>query len=59
VVEEDRELRLRYAFALSRPSYDVDVAEDGATGWQALQAKRYDLLITENKLPKLTGIELV
>jgi len=59
VVEEDRELRLRYAFALSRPGYDVDVAEDGAAGWEALRAKNYHLVITENDLPKLTGVDLV
>ena len=44
---------------LARPGYHVDVAEDGAAGWEALQANRYDLLITEHDLPKLTGVELV
>ena len=39
--------------------YHVDAAEDGAAGWEALQANRYHLLITEHDLPNLTGVELV
>jgi len=58
-VDEDRELRLHYAFVLGRPGYHVDVAEDGAAGWDALQTNRYHLLITENELPWLTGLELI
>jgi DNA-binding response OmpR family regulator len=58
-VDEDHDLRLLYTEALTRPDYSVDVAEDGAAGWEALQANRYDLLITEHDLPKLTGVELV
>jgi two-component system sensor histidine kinase/response regulator len=37
----------------------VDAASDGAAGWKALQAERYDLLITDNLMPKVTGIELI
>jgi DNA-binding response OmpR family regulator len=58
-VDEDSDLRRLYAEALARPGYDVDVAEDGAAGWEALQVNRYHLLITEHDLPKLTGVELV
>ena len=39
--------------------YRVDLAEDGAAAWKALQANSYDLLITDNKMPKLSGVELV
>jgi DNA-binding response OmpR family regulator len=59
VVDHDRDIRLLYADALSRPGYYVDAAEDGAAGWEALQVNRYNLLITENDIPKLTGVELV
>jgi DNA-binding response OmpR family regulator len=58
-VDGDHDLRLLYTEALTRPDYSVDVAEDGAAGWEALQVNRYDLLITEHDLPKLTGVELV
>ena len=35
------------------------MAEDGAAAWEALQANRYDLLITDNNMPRLTGMELL
>ena len=59
VVEDDGDLRVLYGFVLTRPGYLVDVAEDGAAGWEALQANNYHLLITEHSLPRLTGVELV
>ena len=59
VVDDDSDLRLLYADVLALPGYHVDAAEDGAAGWEALQANNYNLLITEHSLPKLTGIELV
>ena len=59
VVDDDSDLRLLYAEVLARPGYHVDAAEDGAAGWEALQANNYNLLITEHSLPRLTGVELV
>lgn len=59
VVEDDNFIRLLNAAALARSGYHVDAAEDGAAGWAALQAQHYDLLITDNAMPKVTGIEMV
>jgi len=59
VVEDDPSLRQLNAKMLVQSGYAVDVAEDGAAAWEALQANGYDLLITDNSMPKLTGIELL
>ena len=59
MVDEDSDLRRLYAEALAGLGYRVDAAADGAAGWEALQANRYNLLITEHEMPNLTGIELV
>jgi len=59
VVDEDCDLRLLYTDALARPGCQVDGVEDGAAGWEAIQANNYNLLITENDLPDLSGVELV
>ena len=59
VVDDDSDTRLLYGFVLTRPGYRVEVAEDGAAAWEALQANSYHLLITEHEMPKLTGVELV
>ncbi len=44
---------------LIRRGYDVDVAVDGREGFSALHAGRYDLLITDVDMPRMTGIELI
>jgi two-component system chemotaxis response regulator CheY len=37
----------------------VDAAHDGAVAWNTLQLKNYDLLVTDNDMPKVTGVELL
>ena len=39
--------------------YRVDGAEDGIAGWEALNAASFDLLITDNNMPRLTGMGLL
>lgn len=51
-------LRLN-AEILMRVGYEVDATEDGQAAWQALNAGSYDLLITDNNMPKVTGVELL
>ena len=64
LVEDDTGTRRLYSEALTGSGYQVDTAEDGEAGWQALQAGSratgsYDLLITDNNMPKLSGVELI
>jgi len=59
VVDDDGEIRQLSAEALVLFGYRVDAAKDGAAAWTALQAHRYDVLITDNNMPKLSGVELV
>jgi DNA-binding response OmpR family regulator len=59
VVEDDASLRRLSTEVLVRSGYAVDTAEDGAAAWEALQADSYDLMITDNNMPNLTGIELL
>ena len=59
VVEDDIGIRQLYSKVLIRSGCQVDGVEDGAAGWEALQADNYDLLITDHNMPKLTGVELV
>ncbi|MCY3020931.1 MAG: hybrid sensor histidine kinase/response regulator [Planctomycetota bacterium] len=44
---------------LENKGYDVDVAVNGADGWNAVRQGRYDLLITDVDMPRMNGIELV
>jgi DNA-binding response OmpR family regulator len=44
---------------LIHSGYAVDAAADGAAAWEALNADSYDLLITDNRMPKVSGVELL
>jgi two-component system, chemotaxis family, chemotaxis protein CheY len=59
VVDDDLTLRLLHADVLIHSGYYVDTANDGEHGWESLQARNYDLLITDNDMPKVSGVELV
>ena len=59
VVEDEHDLRQLTAEVLIDAGYQVDVAEDGAIAWAALQLSKYDLLITDQFMPKLSGVELL
>ncbi len=59
VVEDESDLRQLNAEVLIDAGYQVDVADDGATAWAALQFSKYDLLITDQFAPKLSGVELL
>jgi len=43
---------------LESNDYQVEVANDGEDAWQKLQTKRFDLLITDVEMPKMSGFEL-
>ena len=59
VVEDERDLRQITAEVLIDAGFQVDVAEDGAAAWSALQLSKYDLLITDQLMPKVSGVELL
>jgi CheY-like chemotaxis protein len=59
VVDDDNDTRQLSVDVLAGSGYDVDAVMDGAAGWEALQANRYDLTITDNKMPKMTGLEMI
>lgn len=59
VVDDDPYICHLSADVLIRHGYEVNAVADGAAGWEELQAYNYNLLITEHKLPRLTGVELI
>ena len=59
VVEDDISICQLNTAALKHSGYEVDAAEDGAAAWEGLNADGYNLLITDNSMPKVTGVELL
>lgn len=43
---------------LTTAGYDVTIATDGRQAWMATRREHFDLVITDNKMPYLTGIQL-
>src|ERR1700679_1825540 len=60
LVVEDNPILLRLSTRmLMDASYHVDAAEDGAVAWDVFQLQSFDLLITDNSMPNVTGLELI
>ena len=59
LVEDEAIIREINTVVLVGAGYLVDGVEDGLAGWEALQAHSYDLLITDNQMPGLSGTDLV
>lgn len=60
LIVDDEELMRRFlAETLVRKNYDVETAGSGKEALAALKKKNYDLIITDMKMPDLSGIELL
>lgn len=59
VADDDPSICNFSAQILIRHGYEVNAVADGAAAWEALNAGSYDLLITDNNMPKVSGIELL
>ncbi len=59
VVEDDGDIRRLNTEALTHCGYRVDTAQDGAVAWDTLQLNGYDLMVTDNEMPNVTGIDLL
>ena len=57
VVDDDADLRLSVASALSENHFIVDQAKDGEEAVNRIRAGKYDLAILDVNMPRLTGIE--
>ncbi len=59
VVDDEPDLRTLYELTLVREGYDVECAGSVAEAWALLQQRRYQLLITDMRLPDGTGLDLL
>ncbi|MGC4078337.1 MAG: sigma-54 dependent transcriptional regulator [Rubrivivax sp.] len=59
VVDDEPDLRTLYELTLLREGYDVESAETVEEAWAALQSRRFQLLITDMRLPDGTGLDLL
>jgi CheY-like chemotaxis protein len=59
IAEDDDIIRQIISSFLVKEGYDVTAAADGEEAWKALRHDDYDLLVTDNSMPRLTGLKLI
>lgn len=59
VVDDDEHVRTLLVMALMRAGYTVSIGMDGVEGLAMLRTNDYDLLISDNQMPRLTGLEMI
>jgi len=59
VVDDEPDLRTLYELTLLREGYRVEAAGSVQEGWQLLTERRFDVVITDMRLPDGMGMELL
>ena len=59
IVDDSPSVRRMVSMTLQQAGYTVAEAVDGAKGLEAAKARRYDMVITDQNMPNMTGLELL
>lgn len=59
VVDDDESFREVMAFQLTEEGYEVDLARDGAEALRAFDDRPYPVVVTDLKMPRVSGLELL
>jgi two-component system, NtrC family, response regulator PilR len=59
VVDDERSMRELLSIVLRRDGYDVLVAADGKAAVDILKRERVDVLITDIRMPEMTGVDVL
>jgi len=59
IVDDEKIKRVTLADDLATQGYEVVTADDGQQAWNHLEADRFDVVVTDLKMSKLDGIELL
>ncbi len=59
VVDDERSMRELLAIVLKREGYDVVLAENGRSAVAALERAPFDLLISDIKMPDMSGVDVL
>ena len=59
IIDDERSIRNTLREILMDEEHEVDVAENGKQGLEMAQAKAYDLIFSDIKMPEMDGIELL
>jgi len=59
IVDDEESIRLSAKAYLASPDYEILLAEDGEQGVETALSEHPDVILTDLKMPKLNGIELL
>ncbi len=59
IVDDERAIRSTLKEILEYENHQVDEAVDGAEGWEKIQKGGYDILLSDIKMPRMDGTELL
>ena len=59
VVDDERSMRELLSIVLKRDGYDVLVADNGKAAVEILKRERVDILITDIRMPEMTGVDVL
>ena len=59
VADDNEDMRRLLSQALEVHGFHVKAVSDGEQAWDALQLEHYDLIVTDNDMPRLAGIKLI
>lgn len=59
VADDDSIIRECIGMLLSDTGFKTEIVQDGEEAWRAISNKKFDLLITDHQMPKMTGLSLI
>jgi len=59
IIDDERGIRNTLREILADEGHEVEVAENGKTGLEMAQAKSYDLIFSDIKMPEMDGMEVL
>ncbi|MBN1822037.1 MAG: response regulator [Prolixibacteraceae bacterium] len=59
VVEDDQDIRELLVETLKRSDFEVDTAENGKTGLEKFRKQKYDLILTDIRMPVMDGLKML
>lgn len=58
VAEDNAALARVVSFNLERAGFHVTIANNGRDAWELAQESPFDLILTDQQMPEMTGVEL-
>jgi DNA-binding NtrC family response regulator len=59
IVDDDHAMRLALAESLESCGYDISAAENGSEALNLFNKRKFDLVVTDMKMPEMSGIEVL